>query len=303
MRHFRSRLFFLGFALLLPLIAVSTRGLAAPPELPVIFASVPPHKFLVELLAGDAVRVECMVRPGFNPHSYEPLPSQITLLEKAALYFSTGLGIERLYLDKIRSLNPRLRVVDLRAGLELIAEHDHGDAHSEEAGSVEDGKLAADPHIWLSPRRLAAQARRVGAELAKILPGQAEEIAAKARRFEGEMRDLEAELKAQLEPLKSRKFFVYHPAWSYFAADFELEQVAVEHEGKEPSARRFTELVERARAEKVRAVFLQKQYPSASAERLALEIGAKLVLLDELDPDFRAALRAAAQALNDADSK
>ena len=90
---------------------------------------------------------------------------------------------------------------------------------------------------------------------------------------------------------KGRSFFVFHPAYGYFARDTGLNQVAIEFEGKEPTGKGLSETIERARQAEVRSIFVQPQFASASAEAVAKEIGAKVESLDPLAKDVVANLR------------
>ena len=78
---------------------------------------------------------------------------------------------------------------------------------------------------------------------------------------------------------------IYHPALTYYAADYGLEQLAVEHDGKEPSARHLARLIEEARRKKVRHVFYQAQYPASTVKVIAEDIGARSVKIDPLRED------------------
>ncbi len=78
---------------------------------------------------------------------------------------------------------------------------------------------------------------------------------------------------------------IYHPALTYYAADYGLEQLAVEHDGKEPSARHLARLIEEARRKKVRRVFYQAQYPASTVKVIAEDIGARSVKIDPLRED------------------
>lgn len=57
----------------------------------------------------------------------------------------------------------------------------------------------------------------------------------------------EAEIKRLLDPLNDRTFIIYHPALTYFAAEFELVQLCIEMDGKEPSPAQLKQLVMTAR--------------------------------------------------------
>ena len=79
---------------------------------------------------------------------------------------------------------------------------------------------------------------------------------------------------------------VFHPSWGYFARDYDLQQVAVEIEGKSPKPAHLKALIELARREKISVIFAQPQFSRKSAEVIAREIGAQVVLIDPLGEDW-----------------
>src|SRR5690606_3888118 len=99
---------------------------------------------------------------------------------------------------------------------------------------------------------------------------------------------------------EGQRFLVFHPSWGYFAAAYGLVQVAIEHEGKEPGARALAGIIEQAKAEGIRVVFVQQQSAGASARAVAEAIGGRVVPLDPLAPDYLANLRRSAQAIAEA---
>src|SRR6185295_11511366 len=99
------------------------------------------------------------------------------------------------------------------------------------------------------------------------------------------------EIRRDLAAGGSRSFMVYHPAWGYFAREYGLTQVAIEAGGREPSAARLIELVELARRERVRAIFVQRGFARKSADVLAGEIGGRVVVVDPMGYDWLAEMR------------
>ena len=100
--------------------------------------------------------------------------------------------------------------------------------------------------------------------------------------FETEMDSLDAQLSRQLEGAACRTFLIYHPALGYFARAYGLKQLAVEHDGKKPSAAHLAKLVKQCREEGVKVVFVEKEYDPELVAPIAKEIGAKVVVIDPL---------------------
>jgi zinc transport system substrate-binding protein len=246
---------------------------------PRVVVSVLPQKFFIDRLAGDEVRVEVMIPPGASPAVYEPTLAQRLALEGAALYVKVGhpaFAFERAWLDELLADRPGLPVVDCAAGLEP-------------------GR--GDPHVWVAPRLGLQMATRIEAALEELLPEHRPALQERLAAFRTEIEALDAELKATLAGSKDRSFFVYHPAWGYFADAYGLRQVAVEHEHRQPDARELAALIELAKQSRPPVIFVQPQFDSTAAKTLALEIGARVEPLDPLAYDWAANLRRVAQAV------
>jgi zinc transport system substrate-binding protein len=159
--------------------------------------------------------------------------------------------------------------------------HEHeGEHHEEEAGHHD--HHGRDPHIWLSPRMVKVQAENIYQGLIEIDPEHKDSYTANKEAFLSMLDNLDAEIQAQLTDLKTRKFMIFHPAWTYFARDYNLEQIPIEVEGKEPSAKEIADLMKLAKQEHVTTIFIQPQASRRRAETIATQIGAKVEIHDPL---------------------
>lgn len=266
-------------------------------------AGVPPVAWLVQRVAGPAAPVQVLSGPGSNPHTFEPTPKQMAALSRVRAYCAVGLPFEERLLVKLQATNPKLTIIDLTAGLELLPEPEHEPGHAGEAKAQPaepghghgDGDM--DPHVWLSPRLCQAMARTIAAGLTKLDPAQAQTYAANLAALLKDLAAADARLGAILAQLKGQAFLVYHPAFGYFGRDYGLTQVAVETGGREPGPKRLVGLIQRAREHQVRVIFVQPQFPQKAAQQVAREINGAVVALDDLAPDPLANWEHMAQAL------
>ncbi len=262
--------------------------LGATTDAPLIVAvTIPPQAELVERIGGDRVRVEITVPPGQDPHTFSPSPRQVMSLGRARLYFRIGLPMEDHLLPKLTGSRRGMTVVDTVEGVELRTfaaheghacdghHHHHGHDCQAHAGHP-------DPHVWLAPRLLAHQAERICEALCQADPAGAEAYRANLRTLQVRLNEVEAEIAEMLQPYRGRAFYVFHPAFGYFADACGLRQVAVEMEGKAPSPRQLRALIAQARAEEVKVIFVQPQFDQRSAEAVATAIGGSVVAIDPL---------------------
>lgn len=98
---------------------------------------------------------------------------------------------------------------------------------------------------------------------------------------------------------KSPLFVIYHPALSYLARDYSLEQIAIEREGKEPSAKYLAEIIDKARNNGVKHIFYQSEFPASSVEVVCRDVGANAVEINPLEVDVFANIRHITQLITE----
>jgi zinc transport system substrate-binding protein len=151
-----------------------------------------------------------------------------------------------------------------------------------------------DPHIWLSPPLVMMQARTILDALQKVDPVNRSNYEANYKAFMAELVDLDADLKKIFADRKGLRFIVFHPSWGYFARSYGLVQVPIELEGKSPKLAQLTDLIEFAKENNIKIVFVQPQFSSKSAELIAREIGGEVALVDALAENWSENLRGVA---------
>ena len=251
---------------------------ASASDQPLVFVSIPPQKHVVEALSGDRVRVIVLLPPGASPATYEPTPRQMASLDRAALYLQIGIPFEGPLLEKMTELMPDLEVIDCRRGVELVPIAGHAHGHGDDF---------PDPHIWLDPTRMKTIAATTAGALQALLPGAAEEIDHRLHDFELSLNALDREIAARLAVFRGREILVFHPAYGYFTRRYGLRQVAIEEDGKEPSARRLATIVKSVGQDPITAIFVQPQFSAATARRVAEALDCGVVELDPLAEDYR----------------
>jgi len=261
-----------------------------------VFTSILPQKYFVEKIAGDLVEVEVLVGSGMSPHTFEPLPQQMSRLSRAAVFFMIGVPFEHALVQRLAAVCPDLKFVDTgknaarRSMNEQESDHQHSEDCVHEAG-------APDPHIWLDPANAVTIAAAIASGLIEIMPDRAARLEEGLQKLTAELTAVDEQLAASLKPLKGQTMLVFHPAFGYFAARYGLKQQSVEIEGKEPGPRQLAELIRQCRQLGIRVIFVQKQYPVAAAETIARSINGAVVAIDPLAEDYVENLRRLCEAI------
>ena len=260
-----------------------------------VLVSIMPQKWLAEQVGGELVKVSVLLDKGQDPHGMQPTPEQVTTLFRSKVYFSIGIEFERELLAKIKQSEAKVRVADISASVQKIAmtEHVHGHFDQEEAHS---GGL--DPHIWLDPQNLQQMAANMAAALKEADPANAAVYEQNLQAISTTLTALHEETKGMLSPFKGQTFLVYHPAFGYFAKAYGLRQEAVEIEGKSPAPKQLYDLINKAKQEKARVVFVQPQFDRKNGETVAKAIGGSVAVLDPMAANVPENLRLMAKEIS-----
>ena len=253
--------------------------------------SILPEQTFVKAIGGDKVNVSLMVEPGNSPHTYEPKPSQMVEIAKAHLYFAIDVEFEDVWLSKFKNLNPNMQIIDLAdniSKIEIEAEHEE-DTHEEETHDHHSAHKheGEDPHIWTAPANVKIIAQNIYNALKKEDPENSDYYKKNLDRFLTSIDETDQEITDILSPLKEgEKFMVFHPSWGYFAKAYNLKQIAVEVEGKEPKPKELIHLLEEAKEEKVKAIFTQPEFSDTVAKIIAKELQIPVVKVSPLAPNW-----------------
>ena len=261
-------------------------GKASRTEKPAVTVTVTisPYKYFVDQIAKGKVDVNVMVSNGNNPETYEPYAQQMMELSKSALYLKVGsIGFEQTWMKKLQDNAPDMKVIDTSVGIK--------------PAKTPGGNI--DPHVWMS----CSNARIIASNILKALC----ELEPKNKAFFEknyqsllsiiDKRDSTIKESFKKDPDLVRKFVIYHPILTYFARDYQLEQLAIEEEGREPSASQLKSLIERARKEKIKFCLIQAEFANRNTTTFIKESYTKPMNINPLQDDWNRAMQEAALAV------
>lgn len=240
-----------------------------------IFVTITPMQSIIEEITAGDFDIEVIVPKGASPETFEPTPKQVTSFSDAEFIFSTGLiDFEQSLIERI---GDDAEVVNLSNGIELIA------------GSCSHGnhqhKHGVDPHIWTSPRALRTMVTNAHKAIMAHYPDSVKYTEATGRLLE-RIDALDTYCATRIKAEGVEAMMIYHPAYTYYARDYGIEQIAIEHDGKEPSLRQTTALIEKAKEHGVKAILRQPQYSEDKVRAIANDAGAEIITTDPLAEDI-----------------
>lgn len=250
-----------------------------------VATTIAPLAEFVRAVGGDRVAVTVVVPPGAEPHTFEPTPSLMVDMSKADLYVMNGAGLE-FWIDRLLQANKDMTVIDSSKSIDLISESED----------------EMDPHIWISLKNAAVQVQNICSGLIQVDPANKDYYSQNRDSYLEQLKALDEELNSSFTASKKKIFVVHHPAWTYFARDYALEQVPLMENEKEPGPKYLSQVIDLARQNNITTVFIEPEFNPKSAEVIAKEMNASIKTLDPLAADYlnnmRYAGRAIASSLN-----
>jgi ABC-type Zn uptake system ZnuABC Zn-binding protein ZnuA len=246
---------------------------------------------LVRQVGGERVNVDGMLRPGGDPHDYEPRPSDVAAVAKAELVFRSGGEVDHWLSDVIDNAGGNAEVVSL-------------------IDSVR--RLGDDPHWWQDPRNGVRAVEAIRAQLSRADPGGRASFTRNAGRTIRALRRLDRRIASCIQrvPPAKRKIVTTHDALGYFARRYGVTVVGAVIPSlstqAQASAGDVQRLVEQIRREGVEAVFPESSVNPDVEKAIAREAGARIgdsLYADSLGPrgspgeTYAGALAADADAL------
>lgn len=250
----------------------------------IISVTIEPQRYFAEKIGGDRFSIHAVVPVGQSPETYDPTPQQMIQVNKSLAYLRIGyIGFEQAWMQNIQENNPEMKVFDLSEGFELVFEEEEDGHHHHHHGHHHGG---IDPHIWSSVSGAKMIAWNTLNAFLALDKEHTQYYWQNYTQLMEEIDETNAELLELISPLTNRAFIIYHPALTYFANEFNLTQLCIEMDGKEPSPAQLKELIETAKDHQAKVVFIQQEFDQKNAELIAKETGCRLVTINPLSYDW-----------------
>lgn len=268
------------WSLLLLIVIIACSPAKKANEKDVITVTILPQKYFVDRIAGNLADVNVLIPPGASPELYSLVPSQLKEVVRSKAWLRLDhVGFELSWFDKIMAAKPELEVFVVSKGIDLIQgdEEEHGD-HMHPGG--------VDPHFWMSPREVAIIAENTLNALISLYPEQEQTLRTNYEALKADISHIDQHVQEALQNVRNRSFLVFHPALTYFARQYGLEQISLEEKGKEPSPKHVQQVVQHAKEKGIRIIFIQKEFDRSNAQIIAEEIGGQIIQINPLNYDW-----------------
>jgi zinc transport system substrate-binding protein len=207
-------------------------------------------------------------------------------MDQALAYLRIGhIGFELALADKLHGMYPDKPIFDLSENVPLIVGHCQDEGHNH-SGHDHSGE-GTDPHIWMSVSNARIIAQNSRNALVEVLPGLQQEIDQNFERLQLDLDTLDRHIRQTIETSDVRSFAIFHPSLAYFSEEYGLEQIAIEDEGKDPSAAHLRLVMDQIKQKGIRTILVQREFNQEQALVIAKEAGLEIRVIDPLSPEWR----------------
>jgi zinc transport system substrate-binding protein len=254
---------------------------------PLVIASLSPYDTFIKDIAGDTVTVKVAVPPNYNAHVFEPTPQHLANFHQASLWFGIGEPFESILLKALTQHNRELITVDLSQNIPL--RHDASTcsaAHSHSLHSALSSDESIDRHFWMSPHIAWLQVLVIAETLIHTFPEHTALYQKNLEIFREKLHNVDADLHHLLHPYKGQAIIISHPSLGYFCQDYDLVQISIECEGKNPLPADLYKVISLAKEHRALCVFTQEQFDNKGALMMAKKLNLPVYNINPNLPEY-----------------
>ena len=268
-------------------------------DVPKVAVDIAPVHSLVSKVMNGVGRPQLIIPAGASPHEYQLRPSEAKALQDANLVFWIGEDLSPWLKKGITTLATDALVTSLLEvdGIELLEfregalfeahdhdshdDHDDHDSHDDHEGHAHG---AHDPHAWLSPTISKVWLNLIASKLSEIDPDNAGTYFSNANSARQDLDSLSKEINEILNPMREKKYVVFHDAYQYFEKDFNISAAGAISlsDASDPSPARLEEVRNRVVNESIECVLAEPQYNQGLVKAVIDGTDANTAVVDPL---------------------
>ncbi|WP_448379136.1 metal ABC transporter substrate-binding protein [Fervidobacterium sp.] len=236
-----------------------------------IVTTINPYYLIVKQIVGEKATVSVLIKPGSDPHTFNPTISDVKALSNADLIVANGLGLDNAYLKNYKKVLLVGEKIPSKYLVELEEEHEH-----------EEGTY--NPHVWLSIDFLTDYIiPAIRDELVRMDKQNATFYEKNAKMVINSLKEVSKKFDSLLKDKKGAVVILDHPSYVYLFKKYGIQVLALEEgHGKEPSARHLKNIIEHAKRSNLIGVFVGPQFKAESIKVVSNELKKQYKILDPL---------------------
>ncbi|WP_416197658.1 MAG: ABC transporter zinc-binding lipoprotein ZnuA [Sporanaerobacter sp.] len=235
----------------------------------VVSASFYPQYYLAKEIGKDKINLSSIVPNGVEPHDFELTIKQIKEIQSADVLILNGANMEHWKDKLLKSINTQdIKIIESSKYVDVI-----------KTDGIE------DPHIWLNPKNMAKIAYEIKEVFIKKDAKNADFYESNYKELSKKLMELDKNYETILKDKKRDAILVSHAAFSYLANEYGFKQIAVTgiSPEEEPSPGAMAELIDMAKAENMKYIFLETLASPKTANIIAEEANLEVLILNPVE--------------------
>ncbi len=239
-----------------------------------------PMKAFTEQIVGKAADVTVLVKPGVEPHDFEPSAKDVAAIQNSDAFVYNNDNLET-WVKKTTQDMKNVDVIKASEGILLLP----GSAEGGDDAGHEGHTHAYDPHVWLAPSLAIKEVETIRDQLIKKFPQKKDLFTKNSDAYLTKLKALDQAYKDGLSNAKQKNFVTQHAAFAYLALEYGLNQVSVSgiNPETEPSATRLKELKAYVDKNDIHYIYFEENASDKVAKTLAEEAAVKTLPLNPLE--------------------
>ncbi|WP_407641944.1 metal ABC transporter substrate-binding protein [Calothrix rhizosoleniae] len=223
---------------------------------------------LTEKIGRDEIQLTSILKPGADPHVYEPVPADSRSLEKAKLILYNGYNLEPGLIKLMNSTAQGRKIAVGEAAKPLQIEK-------------KKGQTVPDPHVWGDVKNAIVMTKVIRDALIELSPEDKQVFTQQAQQLIQELQQLDSWITKQIAtiPPDKRKLVTTHDAFQYYGRAYGIPiagtLIGISTE-EQPSAQTVRKLVDEVKKIGIPAIFAETTINSGLIKTVAAEARVKL---------------------------
>lgn len=253
----------------------------------IIYTALEPIKFIFDFLVEKKIEVRTLINKNLDPHTFEITPKEVEMLNNSLAYLSINLPFEKYIIENVSKNNNNIKIIDISKDIKLIKSfhsHHHNDDEEIDKNSEKDNEEIDyddninefDIHIWVSLINLKIISKNIFEFIINNLPQFKETTKKNYEKLILYFDEYYKKFEKLINEKNIKKIMVYHPSFTYFCEDFNIEQIVIEIEGKEPTIKNLKNFFDIAKNNKIKVFYTSPQFPTIYTEIFKKELNLEI---------------------------
>jgi zinc transport system substrate-binding protein len=239
-----------------------------------VSASFYPMAEFARQVGGNHVQVTTLVKPGVEPHDYDPSPQDVATIYRSKVLIHNGAGLEK-WVNKLDLAANKVARVEASKSLNL---------HAKDANDTENTS-ATDPHVWMDPVLAQKEVSAIRDSFIKADPAHRKDYESNTAAYNAQLQALDVDFQKGLKQCAQHSVVTSHQALGYLAGEYHFTSLGIAglSPDDEPSAQELAAVADFVHDHNIDYIFFETLVSPKLSQTIAQETGAQTIAFNPLE--------------------